>query len=100
MVENIEEFGPELGGEPFSELPALGHGQIHVADTGVAEIVARRRAEGAQGRRNQSGITLKIATVLVERGQRRRVNTARCIGTGSPGSRALSTGQYHLAGWG
>lgn len=93
MVENIEEFKPELGGEPFVEFPALGHGQIHVPNPGVAEVIARRRAEGPRGRRNQNGFALEIAAVSVERSDRRRVDGAGGREAGIGGGRALGSRQ-------
>ena len=37
MVENVKEFGSELGGQPFLELPVLDYRKIPVSEAAVAE---------------------------------------------------------------
>ena len=45
MVEEIEEFDPELGAESFPEFPVLGHREIPVVKSGVAKDIAAHRPE-------------------------------------------------------
>ena len=49
MVEQIEEFCPELRSQPFPELPVLGDREVYIAESGIAEDVAAHRAESAEG---------------------------------------------------
>ena len=100
MVKDVEELGPELGGEPFPELPTLDQGQIPVAQARVAPAVTARCAEGSEGGGNQHGAALGIAAVRVERGYRRGVKSARRLETRSRGSCGLSPGQRHRTCWG
>src|ERR1700694_4802670 len=99
MVKDVKELGPDLGGEPFPELPTLDQGQIQVAEARVAPAVTSRCTEGSEGGRNKHGAALGIAAVRVERGYRRGVNTVRGLETRSRGSCGLSPGQRHRTRW-
>ena len=61
MIEDVEEFGAELRGETLAEFPILRHGEIPVAEAGIAERIASHRSEGADGRRDHRGILCRIA---------------------------------------
>jgi hypothetical protein len=47
VVQDVEEFGSELGGVPFPELPINHDGEVPVAESRVAEHVATRSAQRA-----------------------------------------------------
>jgi hypothetical protein len=47
VVQDVEEFGSELGGVPFPELPIIRDGEVPVAESRVAEHVATQSAKRA-----------------------------------------------------
>ena len=70
MVEQIEEFCPELRSQPFPELPVLGDREVYIAESGIAEDVASHRAESAERRWNQEGLPIGVTTEAGERARR------------------------------
>jgi len=51
MIQNVEEFGPELEPHGFSEMEILGQREIKVPKTGVLEHVSTHVSELAERRR-------------------------------------------------
>ena len=68
MVENIEKFGAELGGEAFLDFRFLHHRQIPVLETQVAEDIAPGIADSSQRWWSQSrvadGVTANCVKVF------------------------------------
>src|SRR6266481_9551717 len=67
MVQNIEEFGPELGGEAFFEFQILHDRQIPILEAQIAEIVPARSTDGRVGRRDQDRVAFCVATAVRQR---------------------------------
>src|SRR4029077_19495160 len=40
MVEDVEEFSPELGTEALAEMPVLCQREVHISESGIGEGVA------------------------------------------------------------
>src|SRR5207245_7514837 len=75
MIENIESFKAELGFHPFAEFEGLAHGEIDVAETGIAKDVAAHGAEGSKTIGYQDGITDHVAIACrVQRSHRACTN--------------------------
>src|SRR6202166_827246 len=58
MVQNIEEFGTELGGEAFLEFRFFDNGHIPVPVPQVAEAVTPRIADGSQRGRKEDRLAV------------------------------------------
>src|ERR1700674_1784257 len=61
MIQNVEEFGAELGRKPFFYRPILEQGKIPIAEARVAEDIPTRRSEGSHCWSNQCRIALHVA---------------------------------------
>src|SRR5258708_26262084 len=61
MVKDVKELRAELGTEALAPLEVLGHRQIHVLETCIAEDVPSHGAESAKSRRNQDRLAVRIA---------------------------------------
>ena len=48
VIQNVEEFGAELGRKPFFCLPILEQGKIPIAEARAAEHIPTRRSEGTK----------------------------------------------------
>src|SRR5271166_4487155 len=66
MVENVEELRPELGVEPFPEMPILGQGEVQVAEARIGEHVAAHVAKLPERGRNHHGVAFGIAAEQIE----------------------------------
>src|SRR5229473_7982371 len=65
VVENIEELRAELGAEMLAPFEVLGHGQIHVLESRIAEDVATHGAERAECGRDHDGFSAGVAAKSV-----------------------------------
>ena len=65
VIENIEELRTELGSEMLTPLEVLGHGEIHVLESRIAEDVASHGAEGAECGRDHEGLSAGVAAKSV-----------------------------------
>src|ERR1700694_1111839 len=66
MVEDVEEFSPELGAEALAEMPVLRQREVHIAESGIGEGIAAHVAEGSQCWSNHDGGALGITAKQVE----------------------------------
>src|ERR1700730_6036556 len=66
MVEDVEDFSPELGTEALAEMPVLRQREVHIAESRIGEGVAAHVAEGSQGWRNHDRAALGITAKQVE----------------------------------
>ena len=67
MIENVEEFGPELCCEAFFEFPSLCHRQIPVVKRQTSEHITTERAIASVRRRNKNGAARSVTTQVRER---------------------------------
>jgi len=67
MIEEVEEFGAELGAETFVESPCLRDGEIPVTKTSVAEYVSPHGAKRTESRRQHQRAAIRIAAESSER---------------------------------
>ena len=65
VVENVEEFRPELRAEAFGKLPGLADGEVPVAESCIAKDVpahgAKRPERGRQHHRTAIDVTAERA---------------------------------------
>src|ERR1700728_281745 len=66
VIENVEEFGPELRVETLGEMPVLRHREVHVAESRVREDVAAHVAKAPEGGRNHDGIAFRVASEQIK----------------------------------
>ena len=62
VIEDIEEFGPELHADAFAETEHLRRREVHIPEAEIAKRVASHRAEGASSRWSHYGFALCITT--------------------------------------
>ena len=64
MIQNVEEFGAELGRKPFFYRPILEQGKIPIAEARIAENIPTRRSKSTGGRRDQYRTVLHKTTEI------------------------------------
>ena len=62
MIEDVEELHAELRSEMLTPLEVLGHGEIDVLESRIAEDVASRGAERPGGGRDHERLAPGVAT--------------------------------------
>ncbi len=66
VIEQVEEFGPQLHADAFVEVEHLHRREIHIFEAEVAESVTAHCAESAGSRRSHDSPAIDVATPIRE----------------------------------